>query len=109
MTKYDIDWSLSDGDWSISGRTTIEAENHDEAEAKFNQLSHQDLVDAVTDAARDSGALEVLNGPESEEDRERESRERRARWAKILEKQETAAAINTALDFYSPDGPGKAS
>jgi hypothetical protein len=81
MTKYDIEWSISDKGWSITGTTTIEAEDKDEAMAKFEQLSPRDLIDAVTDTARDSDAVELIEGPTSDEDRER----RKAKWREFLQ------------------------
>ena len=86
MTKYDIEWSISDKGWAITGTTTIEAEDHDEALTKFEQLSPRDLVNAVTDMASDSDAVELIEGPLSPEDRER----RRARWMKFLGAKEPA-------------------
>jgi hypothetical protein len=81
MTKYDIEWSISDKGWSITGTTTIEAEDKDEAMAKFELLSPRDLIDAVTDTARDSDAVELIEGPTSDEDRER----RKAKWREFLQ------------------------
>ncbi len=81
MTKYDIEWSISDKGWAITGTTTIEAEDKDEAMAKFEQMSPRDLVDAVTDMAKDSDAVELIEGPTSPEDRER----RTARWREFLQ------------------------
>jgi hypothetical protein len=66
-TKYTIEWS-------IAGSTVIEAENHDEATAKFNTLSNQDLIEG-------NDEREVLDGPTSDEDRKREADEMASAWA----------------------------
>jgi hypothetical protein len=81
--KYDFEWSIAGEAYEISGKTTIEAENHDEAEAKFWQLSNQDLIDAVTDMARGNDAREALSGPESDEDRALAAQEQREAWERV--------------------------
>jgi hypothetical protein len=83
MTKYDFEWSIAGETYAINGKTTIEAENHDEAEAKFWQLSNQDLIDAVTDMARGNDAREALSGPESDEDRAIAAQEQREAWERV--------------------------
>jgi hypothetical protein len=82
--KYDFEWTISDADYEIVGTTSIEAETRDEAKIKFGRLSNQDLVLAMIDG----NDTREVSEPATEEDRERESQERRARWAKMLEKQE---------------------
>jgi hypothetical protein len=81
--KYDFEWSISDDGWSITGKTTIEAENHDEATAKFDQLSNRDLIEAVTDMAAGNDTRELLDGPTSDEDRARDAQEQREAWERV--------------------------
>jgi hypothetical protein len=74
-------------------QTIIEAENYDEARAKYDQLSNADViegnderevVDWWTPADIERRKLTLGKSPE-----------------------QIKATINAVLDFYSPDGPGQ--
>jgi hypothetical protein len=80
--KFEFEWTISDEEtYEISGTTSIEAENRDEATIKFGKLSNQDLVLAMIDG----NDTREVSEPTTEEDRERESQERIARWKKMLD------------------------
>lgn len=79
MTRYLIDWSISD-------TTEIEADSPEEAAHKFAQLSNLDLVSAID-------TREVLEGPNTEEDRRTEAEMNAIAWEKwkALQTQREAA------------------
>jgi hypothetical protein len=79
--KFEIEWSISDEGYEISGTTTIEAESHADATAKFNRLSSQDLVLAMID-----GNDTIIAGdPTTEEEREIARQGRAASLRKMIE------------------------
>ncbi len=57
-------------DWSINGTTEIDAADKDQAKRLFEQIGRREHAD--------NGDLEVLTGPETQEQREREWEEWKA-------------------------------
>jgi hypothetical protein len=80
--KFEFEWTISDEEtYEISGTTSIEAENRDEATIKFGKLSNQDLVLAMIDG----NDTREVSDPTTEEEREIASQERAANLRKMIE------------------------
>jgi hypothetical protein len=77
MTKYTIGWS-------ICGETEIDAASREEAEEMFNCLSNTELAA--------EGELEVLDGPECDEDRKIAAEKQRLAWDRWREEHEKREA-----------------
>jgi hypothetical protein len=90
--KFEFEWTISDEEtYEISGKTSIEAENRDEATVKFSRLSNQDLVLAMIDG----NDTREVSDPTTEEEREAAREMRMAQLMKMLDKHTGEAPVGS--------------